>query len=139
LTDSNRGSRALAVRCAQLLDEKKLEDIAIFDVRRSIQITDYFVIASGLTSRHIQSVSNHLAKELRESGYSRTGLEGYHDGKWILLDYLDVVVHLFLVENRGHYDLELLWGDCPRVAFAPGRAQRAAGGAGATAREGSAS
>lgn len=117
LSVSEIRSRELALRCAELLDEKKLEDIKIFDVSRSIQITDYFVIASGLNSRHVQNVSGYLSKTLRQEGIERTGQEGYQDGKWILLDYDDVIVHLFLVENRKYYDLELLWGDCPKVPW----------------------
>jgi ribosome-associated protein len=109
----------LAQHCAELLDEKKLQDITIFEVGPAIQITEYFVIASGLNARHVQNVSGFLSKSLREDGVSRGGLEGYHEGKWILLDYDSVVVHLFLVENRDYYDLELLWGDCPRVEWTP--------------------
>ncbi len=120
MSDRIDGSRVLAQRCAELLDEKKLQDLAIFDVGAAIQITEYFVIASGLNSRHIQNVSGFLSKTLREEGVSRGGLEGHREGKWILLDYDNVVVHLFLVENRKYYDLELLWGDCPRVEWTPG-------------------
>ena len=117
LSERIDGSRALAQRCAELLDEKKLQDVTIFQVGDVIQITEYFVIASGLSSRHIRNVSGYLSKTLREEGVLRTGLEGYHEGKWILLDYDEVVIHLFLVDNRRFYDLELLWGDCPRVEW----------------------
>ena len=110
-----RDSLFLAKRCARLLDEKKLEEIVIFDVAHAIQITDYFVLASGLNSRHLRSASDHLVREFREQGILREGLEGHRDGKWILIDFDDVVVHLFLAEQRRHYDLELLWGDCPRI------------------------
>jgi ribosome-associated protein len=128
LTDTLQSSRDLALRCARLLDEKKLQDITIFDVERSIQITDYFVLASGLNSRHLRSASDFLVKELRQESVARMGLEGYREGKWILVDFSDVIVHLFLAENRRYYDLELLWGDCPRVDWSAERRPAAAGG-----------
>lgn len=124
----------LAKRCALLLDEKKLQKIAIYDVARSLQITDYFVIASGLNPRHLRSASDHLVKTFRDEGVARSGLEGYREGRWILIDFDEVVVHLFLEAERRHYDLELLWGDCPRVEVpgletaAGATAKRGAGG-----------
>ena len=108
-------SRQLAIRCAQLLDEKKLVDIEVVDVKEALQITDFFVIASGLNSRHLQTSSVYLSKELRQEGLTRSGQEGQREGKWILLDFDHVVVHLFLDEARKYYDLELLWGDSPKV------------------------
>ncbi|HLU50139.1 MAG TPA: ribosome silencing factor [Planctomycetota bacterium] len=119
------GGLELARRAAQLLDERKLTDIAVYDVAKSLQITDYFVIASGLNPRHLRSASDHLVKSLRDAGLLRSGLEGYREGKWILIDFDEVVVHLFLEAERRHYDLELLWGDCPRVEI-PGLGARAA-------------
>jgi len=108
-------SRELAKRCANILDERKLEDIEIFEVADSIQITDYFVIASGRNPRHLQTAATYLSKEFRTDGIVRVGQEGAREGKWVLLDFEDVVIHLFLAESREYYDLELLWGDCPRV------------------------
>ena len=124
---AQRDSLILARRCATLLDEKKMRDIVIFDVAEAIQITDCFVVASGLNSRHLRSVSDELVKELRGRGVTRSGLEGHRDGKWVLLDFYDVVVHLFLEEQRRHYDLELLWGDCPGVDWTE-RSSSATGG-----------
>jgi len=102
-----------------MLDEKKLQDITIFEVGDSLQITDYFVIATGLNARHIRTASDHLVRELRQNGVQRAGREGYGDGGWVLVDFDDVVVHLFRAEERRQYDLELLWGDCPRVEWSP--------------------
>ena len=113
--DAEQDSLTLAKRCARLLAEKKLEDITVLQVAESIQITDYFVLATGWNGRHIRSASDHLVKEFRDDGIHRSGNEGYQDGKWILIDFDDVVVHLFLTDQRKHYDLELLWGDCPYI------------------------
>ncbi len=105
----------LARSCAALLDEKKVSDLQIYDVGDSVAITNFFVIGTGLNPRHLQSVVDHLERTLKDRGVRRRGIEGYREGKWILFDLGDVVVHLFLAETRGFYDLELLWGDVPRM------------------------
>jgi ribosome-associated protein len=110
-----RDPLTLARTCAAILDEKKIEDLEIFDVGSSFTITSYFVIGTGLNSRHIKSVVDHLERYLKERGLKRRGLEGYREGKWVLFDLGDIVVHLFLSEARGFYDLDLLWGDSPRI------------------------
>ncbi|MBI4585465.1 MAG: ribosome silencing factor [Planctomycetes bacterium] len=112
-------SVALARKCADLLDAKRMTDIVIFDVRDQLQITDFFVLASGTNSRQLKSACDHLDKEIAAGGVRRVGLEGYREGKWVLVDFVEVVVHLFLEENRRYYDLELLWGDCPRLVWSP--------------------
>jgi len=111
-------SNSLAKYCAQALDGKKLSDITIFDVRQTLQISDFFVLASGLNPRQIKAACNHLEKELSRAKVKRLGVEGYVEGKWVLLDFGVVVVHLFLEEHRRYYDLELLWGDSPQVDWA---------------------
>ena len=126
MIDNRADPLSVVRRCAQILDENKLSDIEIFEVGDTIQITDYFVIATGLTSRHLLTAAVDLNKELRVSGIvdeknSNFHKEGHHgrDGRWVLLDLDRVVVHLFLEESRKYYDLELLWGDCPRVDWEP--------------------
>lgn len=111
-------SDAVAKYCARVLDDSKLEDIEVFDVVDSLQIADYFVIASGRNPRHLKASSDELLRKLRESGIVRTGLEGYGDEPaWVLIDLDEVVIHLFQAEARRFYDLDNLWGDCPRVAW----------------------
>jgi ribosome-associated protein len=116
-----RDPQNLARFCAETLDEKKIADLEIFDVDASTSLASCFVIGTGLNARHIQSAADHLGKSLRERGVARHGLEGYREGKWLLLDAGDVVVHLFLEETRRFYDLELLWGDAPRLEALPSR------------------
>ena len=106
-----RDSLTLARACAALLEEKKVSDLQIFDVGDSLAITGYFVIGTGLNSRHLKASVDHVERSLREHGVRRKGIEGYGEGKWILLDLGDVVIHLFQEESRKFYDLELLWGD----------------------------
>ncbi len=105
----------LAAACARILDEAKMDDIRVLKVGSPLRITDYFVIASGRNPRHLKAAATRLFQFLRESDVSRFGVEGYRDGKWVLVDLVDVVVHLFEEESRAFYDLELLWGDCPRM------------------------
>jgi ribosome-associated protein len=101
--------------CAAILDEKKITDIQIYDVGDTLAIAGYFLIGTGLNARHLQGVVDNISRFLRENGLSRRGIEGYSEGKWILFDLGDIVIHLFLEEGRKFYDLELLWGDCPRL------------------------
>lgn len=109
----------LARSCAAILDEKKISDLTILDVGNSLAITNYFVIGTGMNLRHLQSVVDHLERTLKDSGVGRRGLEGYREGKWILMDLGDVVIHLFLAAERSFYDLELLWGDSVRRELIP--------------------
>ncbi len=106
-----RDPLTLARSCAAFLDEKKVSDVTIFDVEDSLSITSYFVIGTGLNQRHLQSVVDLLERHLKDRGVARRGLEGYREGKWILFDLGDVIVHLFQADSRKFYDLELLWGD----------------------------
>jgi len=115
--DSN-GSAELAKLCARILDANKMDNVRVLDVAGTLQIADYFVVASGRTQRHVKAASDELVRGLRERGTSRRGLEGYRDGKWVLLDFDGVVIHLFLKESRSFYDLENLWGDCPELEWA---------------------
>ena len=111
-------ARRLAVRGARLLDENKLEDVSVLHVGSSLHITDYFIVATGRNRRHLKAACDNLFRELREVGIARRGVEGYREGGWVLIDFVDVVVHTFDADSRRFYDLELLWGDCPRVDWA---------------------
>lgn len=119
-----RDPLTLARTCALLLDEKKVSDIQVFSVGDSLAITDFFVIGTGLNPRHLQSAVDHLERQLKERGVHRRGLEGYREGRWILFDLGDVVIHLFLEDARHFYDLEILWGDSPRVELTMPAADR---------------
>ena len=122
-------SEAVAKFCARVLDENKCEEVRVLEVMNSLQIADYFVVASGRNPRHLRAASDELSRQLQDAGLrqrKRRGIEGYPDSQWILIDLSDVVVHLFLPEGRRFYDLDNLWGDCPRVAWDGDRDSRAA-------------
>ena len=117
MTTGSRDSNELAKRCARLLDSQKFDDIKVFDVRASFQLADCFLIASGRNVRHLKAASTHLLTGLRDIGVLRRGVEGTRESGWMLIDLDDVVVHLFLPDNRRFYDLEVLWGDSPSVEW----------------------
>ena len=111
-----RSTEDLVIDVARFLDSKRAEDVVIIDVRELLYITSYFVIASGSSTRLLQSLRSGLKDELKGSPLSPLGVEGERDAHWVCLDYGDVVVHLFMKEAREFYDLDHLWGDAPRVA-----------------------
>ena len=105
----------LAAICAQIASEGKAEDIVVLDVRTISSFTDYFVILSGRSTRHVQALAESMEHELRSKRISSSRAEGLAEGKWVLLDFDDVVVHIFYHEQRDFYDLEGLWHDAPRL------------------------
>ena len=112
-------SKEIAILCARVADAKKAEDVLIFDVRKLTPITDFFVICNGFNERQLQSIASEIESQLHSHGIHGVGIEGYTNGRWILMDYVDVVVHLFDREMRHFYDLELLWGDAPKLLWKP--------------------
>ena len=112
-------SKEIAILCARIADAKKAEDILIFDVRSLTFITDFFVICNGSNKRQLQSIASEIESKLHNHGIHGIGIEGYTNGRWILMDYGGVVLHLFDREMRHFYDLELLWGDAPKLLWKP--------------------
>lgn len=112
-----KSSKELARLCAQAAADKKAEDLVILDVRKLCSFTDFFVIISGRSSRHVQGLAEAIEAELRSKRLSTTSSEGLTEGTWVLLDYGDVVVHIFYSETRKFYDIEGLWHDAPRISL----------------------
>jgi ribosome-associated protein len=110
-------SRELAVAAARAAATKQASGVVILDVRELIVITDHFVIASGSTERQVKTIVEEVQKALRTRGVRPVRTEGEVEARWVLLDYVDVVVHVFAEEERDYYDLERLWRDAPRVAW----------------------
>ena len=106
---------ALAKVCAESLDQDKCEDVMILDVRGVCQICDFIVLATGTSDRQMRAAPDHVEDAARERGEKVYHRSGYEEGTWIVVDYVDVVVHLFSGEMRAYYDLESLWGDGVRV------------------------
>lgn len=110
-------SKELAIVCAQVADSKKAQDITIFDVDRLIGITDYFLLCNCESERQAQSISTEIEEVLRQKQCKCKAVEGYTEGKWILMDYGDVVVDIFLKEVREFYEIDELWADAPKIAW----------------------
>jgi ribosome-associated protein len=123
----SQSSRSDALAAAHAAAGKQARDIAILDVRGLIVITDYFVICSGSSDRQVSTIVDEIEHSLRDRDRKPLRREGETEARWILLDYVDVVVHVFAEEEREYYDLERLWRDAPRVPFEDDRGQAAAG------------
>ncbi len=93
------------------LDDKKAEDITVIDISNNSTISDFFVIANGSNLLHVQSLVNSVVSELGKEGLEAKRVEGGRDSTWILIDYLDVIVHIFSREDRSFYNLERIWQD----------------------------
>ena len=106
----------MAVR---ILASHKAHDPVVLDVKGLCGFADYFLICSGTSRRHVQALAQHLLEGLREAGIRPLGVEGLEEGNWVLVDYNDLVVHLFLKPLREFYDLEGLWVDASRLAVEP--------------------
>lgn len=108
-------ARRLAVDAARLAAESHSTDVLVLDLRDVSPVTDYFVIATGTSGRQLRSVAEEIAAHGKKVGQRVWHTAGEDGGQWIVLDFVDVVVHLFDAEHRGFYDLELIWGEAPRV------------------------
>jgi ribosome-associated protein len=112
-----KSSREVAKLCARAALDKKAENPVILDVRKLCSFTDFFVIISGRSTRHVQGLAEAIEAELRSKRLSTTKAEGLNEGTWVLLDYNDVVVHIFYIETRKFYDIEGLWHDAARISL----------------------
>lgn len=101
--------------CAREAAARKAEDLVILDVEPLTSLADYFVICSGKSSRQVQAIADHVIGKMRESGIQPLNIEGVQSGHWILLDYGDLIMHIFYSPVREVYDLESLWADAQRV------------------------
>ncbi|HBO42428.1 MAG TPA: ribosome silencing factor [Planctomycetaceae bacterium] len=113
----NKKAKEFAIAAARIAKERHCSDIVVLDLRGLSPATDYFVIATGTSERQMRTVADEVSEAGRNQGMSRFGRAGYEQGRWILLDFVDVVVHLFDSEYRTFYDLELLWGDAEKVEY----------------------
>jgi len=97
--------------------DKKAVDVVVLDVRGMTSYADWFVLCSGESERQVTATAEHVQEKLREEGHRTIGAEGFETGHWVLLDYGEVVMHLFSREVRAFYDLDGLWADAPRETF----------------------
>ena len=103
--------------CLRFIRERKALDPLLLEVEELTSFADYFVIASGNSSRQVQAITRHVKQKMRDEGFLSDGVEGEQEGHWVLLDYGDVVIHLFYQPVREFYDLEGLWIEAPRMSL----------------------
>ena len=109
----------LAAAFARIARDDNCEDIIVLDLRGTSPVTDYFVICTGTSDRQLQTVADDIAKHGKQVGQKVWRVAGAQQAQWIVMDFVDVVVHLFDQEHRAYYDLELIWGEAPRVNWEP--------------------
>jgi|WetSurMetagenome_2_1015567.scaffolds.fasta_scaffold18196_2 ribosome-associated protein len=124
-------ARRLAIALARTCTENRCREVIILDLRGLSPVTDFFVLATGTSARQMRSVAERVVQAGKDIGQRPFGVEGRETtegpeaARWMLVDYVDVVVHVFTGESRSYYDLELLWGDAPRVDWKRGWKPRA--------------
>ena len=105
------------MRIAQIADDRKAMDIVVLDMHDRWYVSDYFVIASGSNPRQLRAIAEEVQREAKAARVRMLGAEGLPVSRWVLLDYGNVIAHLFEPTTRAFYDLEMLWGDAPRVVW----------------------
>jgi ribosome-associated protein len=110
-------------RAAELLLDRKALDVTLLDLRNLSSATDFFLIATGRSDTHVTAIADHLIDEMKVDGVRPVGVEGLRGGRWVLVDYVDYVVHVFHPAAREFYQLERLWGDAPTHVFEAQEAQ----------------
>ncbi len=119
--DSRKGNAGLAdsVQLARVAahgaDDKKAKAVRILDIRSISSVADFFVLCSGTSSTHVRAIADNVEESLTSQGLSLHHMEGYQNGRWILLDFGDLVVHVMHEDERSFYNLERLWGDAPEM------------------------
>ena len=104
-------SKNMAKMAVEALEDRKGEDVHVIDISEISTLADYFIIASGTNINQVQALADNVQEILGRAGFDTKNVEGYESGKWILLDFGDIIVHVFDSENRLFYDLERIWRD----------------------------
>jgi ribosome-associated protein len=103
-----------ALKCAEFALDKKGVDVKILEIAKISSIADYLVLATGMSDKQVQAIADSVRKGLKKFGKA-LDIEGVREGKWVVIDYGDVLVHIFVDELRHYYDLDKLWGDAPLI------------------------
>lgn len=114
---ASEDARRLALVAARAAADKKADDLVLLDVSEQLIITDCFMIASAPNERQVEAIVDAVEENMRAAGTKPVRREGTREGRWVLLDYVDVIVHVQHADERSFYALERLWKDCPRLEF----------------------
>jgi ribosome-associated protein len=112
-----QGISAAVQRALELAVDRKAHDILLLDLRPVSDATDFFLIMTGTSDTHVRAIADHISEELKKTGVRADHLEGQRGGHWVLLDYIDFVIHVFHPAAREFYQLERLWGDAPNYSI----------------------
>jgi ribosome-associated protein len=117
--DPNRVAKALehAQLAARIAEDNRAKEIVVLDLRQATPLLDFFVIATANSRRQSHAIASEIDAEMKKLGERKLGLEGSEEGRWILIDYGDFVVHIFSAEGRSYYALEEIWGDAPQLEW----------------------
>ena len=121
-------ARELAIQAARLAEQSNCDEIVVLDLRKISPVADYFVICTGSSDRQMRSTADEIADYGKSVGQKVWHVAGMDSGEWIILDFVDVVVHLFDPPHRSYYDLELIWGGAPHVRWGRKGSSPATGG-----------
>ncbi len=116
-TRSTEAAQQFAIESARLMFDAKCEDVVVLDLRGVSPICDFFVIGTGTSDRQMRAVGDHIEQLGKAQNDPPYGVSGTEEGAWIIVDFVDVVIHLFDAEHRIYYDLDSLWGDGPSVEW----------------------
>ena len=119
----SESARARALAAARVADETRGTDVHVLDLREVTDVFDYFVVATGASRRQLHAMADEIEQVMKKEMHDpRRGMDGYEEGRWIVIDYGDVVVHLFDAESRAYWDIEQLWSDSKQVPVPVGAA-----------------
>lgn len=113
---AEKSAKIMAKLAFEALSDKKAEDIKIINIEEVSVLADYFIIASGTNRNQVQAMADNVEEELHKAGYPVKQTEGYRSANWILMDFGDIIVHMFDSENRLFYDLERIWRDGKQIS-----------------------
>lgn len=115
LVKENINGKERVLLCVNASLKRKAKDLIILNVKELSSFADYFIICSGTSDRQVQAIAESIQENLKENGILPLGIEGERIGKWVLMDYEDIIVHIFYEPIREFYDIERLWADAPRM------------------------
>ena len=108
---------AEVARAVEVARDRKARDLVVLDLREISSATDFFVLATGTSDIHVRGIAEHIIEELKKEAVRPDHVEGLRGGRWVLIDYIDFVVHVFHPAARDFYQLERLWGDAPQLTL----------------------
>lgn len=114
---ADKKAKEMAKLAYQALEDKKAEDIRVINIEKVSVLADYFLIATGMNKNQVQAMADNVDEALHKAGYPAKQTEGYQSANWILMDFGDIIVHVFDRENRLFYDLERIWRDGETISL----------------------